>query len=76
MIVSALMVSLAHGANDVANSIAPLLVLLNQADANTRYAYAIGGVGIAVGLISLGYKVMDTVGKKVIKLDFAKGFSA
>lgn len=76
MVLSALMVSLAHGANDVANSISPLLVLLKMQGSNSKYAYAIGGVGISVGLISLGYKVMETVGKKVIKLDFAKGFSA
>ena len=33
-------------------------------------------MGIALGLLCLGYKVMETVGKKVVKLDFAKGFSA
>lgn len=36
----------------------------------------VGSVGIALGLLLMGYKVMETVGKKVIKLDFAKGFSA
>lgn len=35
-----------------------------------------GSAGIAIGLFILGYKVMETVGKKVIKLDFPKGFSA
>ena len=29
-----------------------------------------------MGLLSLGYIVMETVGKKVVKLDFAKGFTA
>ena len=66
---------LAHGSNDVANSIAPLLVELNINSKNTSFAYWIGGAGIAVGLVTLGYKVMETVGKKVIKLDFYKGFS-
>ena len=35
-----------------------------------------GSVGIALGLLCLGYKVMETLGKKVVKLDFAKGFTA
>jgi PiT family inorganic phosphate transporter len=36
----------------------------------------IGSSGISLGLLILGYKVMETVGKQVVKLDFAKGFSA
>lgn len=32
-------------------------------------------MGICLGLITLGYKVMETVGKNVIKLDFYKGFA-
>jgi phosphate/sulfate permease len=36
----------------------------------------VGSVGIALGLLLMGRQVMETVGKKVIKLDFAKGFSA
>lgn len=28
-----------------------------------------------MGLVTLGYKVMETVGKNVIKLDFYKGFA-
>lgn len=35
-----------------------------------------GSLGIAAGLLILGYKVMETVGKKVIKLNFVKGFCA
>ena len=66
---------LAHGSNDVANSIAPLLIELGIYNKNKTWAYWLGGVGISVGLITLGYKVMETVGKKVIKLDFYKGFS-
>ena len=41
-----------------------------------QLAYLLGSAGIAIGLFCLGYKVMETVGKKVIKLDFPKGFSA
>lgn len=35
-----------------------------------------GSLGIAAGLLTLGYMVMETVGKKVLKLNFVKGFCA
>lgn len=76
MLVAAMMVCLGHGSNDVANAISPFLEVLSQADMNSNIAYLTGSFGIALGLMCLGYKVMETVGKKVVKLDFAKGFSA
>jgi len=75
LVQAACLVCLAHGSNDVANSIAPLLVELNVTNKEASLAYWLGGIGIAVGLVTLGYKVMETVGKKVIKLDYYKGFS-
>jgi len=76
MLVAAMMVCLSHGANDVANSIAPLLIVLNAEGQNIEIAYGIGSAGIALGLLLLGFRVMETVGKKVVELDFAKGFTA
>ena len=76
MVVAAMLVCLGHGANDVANSISPLLVALESDGDNIQIAYIIGSVGIALGLLILGYRVMETVGTKVVKLDFAKGFTA
>ena len=35
----------------------------------------VGSSGIAIGLMLLGYKVMETVGKKVVAVDYPKGFS-
>ena len=78
MLLAAMMVCLGHGSNDVANSISPLLMVLDAklgSDA-IKYAYVLGSVGISLGLLILGYKVMETVGKNVVKLDFAKGFTA
>jgi len=74
MIFAACMVCLAHGSNDVANSISPLLVVLNDEGYIDSWAYYLGGAGISLGLLILGYKVMETVGKDVIKLDFQKGY--
>jgi len=66
---------LAHGSNDVANSIAPLLVELNISKSAVMWAYWLGGIGIMLGLLTLGYKVMETIGKNVIKLDFFKAYA-
>lgn len=78
MLLAAMMVCLGHGSNDVANSISPLLMVIDtKFEAQSiKYAYVIGSVGISLGLLILGKKVMKTVGKSVIKLDFAKGFTA
>jgi phosphate/sulfate permease len=72
---AACLVCLAHGSNDVANSITPLLVELRVTNHQASFAYWLGGIGISLGLLTLGYKVMETVGKNVIKLDFYKGFA-
>jgi phosphate/sulfate permease len=74
MIFAACMVCLAHGSNDVANAISPLLVVLGDEGIETSWAYYLGGAGISLGLLILGYKVMETVGKNVIILDFQKGY--
>ena len=71
-----MMVCLGHGSNDVANSISPFLTALQVDGDNIKFAYLLGSAGIALGLLCLGFKVMETVGKNVVKLDFAKGFSA
>lgn len=76
MLGAAMMVCLGHGSNDVANSISPLLTALEVDGDSIKYAYLLGSVGISLGLLLLGFKVMETVGKKVVKLDFAKGFTA
>jgi PiT family inorganic phosphate transporter len=75
LIISACLVCLAHGSNDVANAISPLLVELNITGLSKSWAYWMGGIGISLGLLTLGYKVMETVGKNVIKLDFYKGYA-
>jgi len=37
---------------------------------------ALGGVGIAVGICTWGYKVIETTGKKITELTPSRGFSA
>ena len=40
------------------------------------WALALGGVGIIVGLATYGWRVMETVGKKITELTPSRGFCA
>jgi PiT family inorganic phosphate transporter len=84
-ILTACAVAFAHGSNDVANAIGPLAAIataVNEgADVATKapvqpWMLAIGGLGIIVGLATWGYKVMETVGKKITELTPSRGFAA
>jgi PiT family inorganic phosphate transporter len=76
-------VAFAHGSNDVANAIGPLAAI-HQAVGGaaegkavvTTWMLGIGGIGIVVGLATYGYRVMETVGKKITELTPSRGFSA
>jgi inorganic phosphate transporter, PiT family len=76
-------VALAQGANDVANAIGPLAVvyfLVKTGGVGTKVPVPIflllfGGVGIACGISMAGYRVMDTLGKKITTLSNTRGFS-
>jgi len=83
-IMTACAVAFAHGSNDVANSIGPLaaihgIVTTGAAAAKAAvqpWMLAIGGFGIMVGLATWGYRVMETVGKKITELTPSRGFAA
>jgi PiT family inorganic phosphate transporter len=70
MVVSAFLVCLSHGSNDVGNAISPLIIILNLENINSLYSYVLGSTGIALGLLILGERVMRTVGKEIVALDF------
>ena len=75
--------SFAHGANDVANSIAPFAAIIAIYDSgavnNTSevplWILAIGGVGIVVGLGTWGYKIIQRIGVELTKVTPSRGFS-
>ena len=70
------MMAFAHGANDVANAIGPLSAAvailttgLFAADAPIQtWALGLGGVGIVIGLATWGWRVIETIGKKITEL--------
>lgn len=83
-IMSACLMAFAHGANDVANAIGPFsaaLHILNTGKvafqtAVPPWALALGGIGIVVGLATWGWRVIETIGKKITELTPTRGFSA
>ena len=76
-------VALAQGANDVANAIGPLAVIyfiVKTGEIGTKVPVPIflllfGGIGIACGIGMAGYRVMDTIGKRITTLTNTRGFS-
>ncbi|GIS25865.1 MAG: hypothetical protein CM15mP127_02380 [Gammaproteobacteria bacterium] len=84
MIVTACAMAFAHGSNDVANAIGPVAAIISVVNSNDLSSTApinpaillLGGAGIVLGLTTLGYKVIKTVGEKITKLTPSLGFSA
>ncbi len=77
VIASSCYIAFAHGSNDVANAIAPLSAALGMmGDAVPVWILAYGGIGIALGLATWGYKVVETIGKRITDLTPTRGFSA
>ncbi|MHC5024163.1 MAG: inorganic phosphate transporter [Planctomycetota bacterium] len=85
-ILSACFVAFAHGANDVANSIGPASAVISVARAGGEtvaakapvpaWLLAIGGLGIVLGLATWGWRVMETIGRRITLLSPTRGFSA
>ena len=76
-------VALAQGANDVANAIGPLAViyfLVKTGNVGAKVPVPVfllffGGIGIACGIGMAGYRVMDTIGRRITTLTNTRGFS-
>ena len=79
--------SFSHGANDVANAIGPYAAIvsiymddgeMSKKVEMDKYAYmilAMGGVGISLGLILYGYKIIRAIGVKLCCITPSRGFS-
>lgn len=83
-IVSACFVAFAHGANDVANAIGPVAAVLAVIKSGTiaatttvpSWLLAFGGIGIVIGLATWGWRVIETIGRKITELSPTRGFCA
>jgi PiT family inorganic phosphate transporter len=85
MIFTACAMAFAHGSNDVANGIGPLAAVVSIVGSGGEVAQkadlpiwilVLGGAGIVVGLGTMGYRVMKTIGTKITALTPSRGFCA
>ena len=84
MVFTASAMAFAHGSNDVANAVGPMAAVISVAQSGMLestsslpgWVLLVGGIGIVAGLATLGYKVMQTVGKNITELTPTRGFSA
>lgn len=85
LIISAALLSFAHGANDVANAVGPLAAIVSAAQSGSTsmdnlsiptWVMAIGAIGISLGLGLFGPRVIRTVGTRITKLDPMRAFCA
>jgi PiT family inorganic phosphate transporter len=83
-ILSACYVAFAHGANDVSNAVGPIAAVLDALDNGIQataapipaWLLALGGLGIVIGLATWGWRVIETIGRKITELTPTRGFSA
>ena len=85
MVFTACAMAFAHGSNDVANAVGPLAAVASIVQSGGEIAAAsvlpwwillLGGSGIVAGLIMLGYRVIETVGRNITELTPSRGFAA
>ena len=84
VIITSCTVAFAHGANDVANAIGPLAAVVEIVKNNSLpgkvsvniWFLVLGGLGIAIGLATFGYRVMRLVGTKVTEITTSSGVAA
>ncbi|MCT2539495.1 inorganic phosphate transporter [Sedimentimonas flavescens] len=77
LVVSAALLSFAHGANDVANAVGPLAAVVHAVEAGDItdkvgipiWVMVVGALGISVGLILFGPKLIRLVGSEITKLN-------
>jgi|TARA_B100000959_G_scaffold135118_1_gene141970 PiT family inorganic phosphate transporter len=85
MVFTACAMAFAHGSNDVANAVGPLAAIASVVQSGGEIAaksampwwiLLLGAGGIAAGLATLGYKVIETVGRNITELTPSRGFAA
>lgn len=83
LIFGAALLSFAHGANDVSNAIGPLAAI-NDAIVNgggsinatvPLWIMVVGAIGIVIGLVLYGPRLIKTVGSEITELDQMRAFS-
>ena len=85
MIFTACAMAFAHGSNDVANGIGPMAAVISVIDSGGQvqqkatlplWILLLGGTGIVIGLATMGYRVMQTIGTRITELTPTRGYCA
>jgi len=85
MVFTACSMAFAHGSNDVANAVGPLAAVVSTIKAGGQigatsampaWILLIGAAGIVVGLATLGWRVIRTIGQRITELTPSRGFAA
>lgn len=84
LIFSAALLSFAHGSNDVANAVGPLAAIVDvlghagsavgDKASIPLWVMVVGAIGIAVGLMLFGPKLIRTVGSEITELDQMRAY--
>lgn len=82
LIFAAALLSFAHGANDVANAVGPLAAIsdaiqnggISSKASIPLWVMMIGALGISLGLMLFGPKIIKTVGGEITELDKSRAF--
>lgn len=85
-IITAAYVAFAHGANDRSNAIGPMAAVYQVLSSETGmlaqkadiplWLVLIGSAGIAIGVVTWGWRVMETIGSKITDITPTRGFAA
>jgi PiT family inorganic phosphate transporter len=85
MVFTACAMAFAHGSNDVANGIGPMAAVYSIVQSGGEvgqkaglpiWILLLGGAGIVIGLATMGYRVMQTIGTKITELTPTRGYCA
>ncbi|HMQ41869.1 MAG TPA: inorganic phosphate transporter [Paracoccus sp. (in: a-proteobacteria)] len=82
LVLSAALLSFAHGANDVANAVGPLAAIVHAVQDGGMgdkvqiplWVMLIGGVGLSVGLLLFGPKLINIVGNEITRLNAMRAY--
>lgn len=83
LIFAAGLLAFANGANDVSNAVGPLAGVISAVQSGgiettataPLWILLVGGAGIAVGIYLFGIKLMQTVGKKITRLNIIRAYA-
>ena len=84
-VIAAAYVAFAHGANDRSNAIGPMAAVYQVLSSDGQlkesvdvptWLVLLGSIGIAIGVVTWGWRVMETIGSKITDITPTRGFAA